>query len=331
MKNFRKWITIWLLLGLAGCLPHTGTAQQSETNAVYQDGEEVRQLSIIATVFPAYDFAKAIVKDAAQVHLLLPPGTESHTYEPTPQDVLAVQQADLFLYVGGESEQWVTGMLAAMGNDAPRALTMMDCVQMLEEEHSASMEPKRKEAVSGHREFVKVEMDEHVWTSPQNAMLITMRYAQVLQELDAVNAKQYAENAEAYLEQLAALDVAFGEVVNSGMRKKIIFGDRFPFRYFAHTYDLAYDAAFPGCSEESEPSIQTIASLIGEIKRDSIPVVFYIEFSDKRTANILAEETEAKLLLMHSCHTVSRADMESGVSYLSLMWENVAALKEALH
>lgn len=280
---------------------------------------------IVATVFPAYDFARVLTQGEARVSLLLPPGSESHSYEPTPQDIIAIQNADLFLTVGGESEYWIRGILDSMGEAAPRTLALMDCVTGLEEEWSQSMQ---KEALS---EKGSPELDEHVWTSPRNAQRIVKRLAAVLSEAWPSQAAAYDRAALEYLAQLNELDLAFQETIMHAARRKIIFGDRFPFRYFAHEYGLDYDAAFPGCSENSEPSARTLVSLIREIKSERIPVIFYIEFSSRKTADILAEETGAKPILMHSCHNVSAEELAGGATYLSLMWGNAAALREALN
>lgn len=296
--------------------------------AVAEAQDQASKLSIITTVFPAYDIAREIAGDSAEVRLLLPPGSESHSYEPTPQDIIAIQQADLFFYVGGESEHWVEGLLDSIGDNAPRTLAMLNIVNGLEEEYTKSM------ATEDHEYAVQAdapELDEHCWTSPKNVKLIAHAVAGVLTELDPQSAASYAERDTTYQAQLDELDAAFEQVVSSGVRKKILFGDRFPFRYLAHDYGLAYDAAFPGCSEDAEPSIQTIVSLIQEIKVDNIPVIFHIEFSSQNTANILAEETGAKVLLLHSCHNVSAEEIQNGSTYLSLMWGNVEALREALN
>lgn len=283
-------------------------------------------LSVVCTIFPAYDFARQLAGDTAQVRLLLPPGSESHSYEPSPRDIIDIQEADLFLYAGGESDNWVDGILASMGDDAPRAFRLTDCVTLLAEETSASMEAEERD----HGEEA-AEMDEHVWTSPKNAMLIVAQLCDTLCEIAPQNAQVYEEALSAYLTELEALDAAFEETVANGKRDLIVFGDRFPFRYFAHDYHLRYDAAFPGCSEDSEPSVRTVISLVDTIRAEQIPVVFYIEFSSRKTADVLAEETGAKELLFHSCHNVSAEELEDGATYLSLMWNNVAALKEALN
>lgn len=263
--------------------------------------------------------------DTAQVRLLLPPGSESHSYEPSPRDIIDIQQADLFLYAGGESDHWVEEILASMGDNAPRTFRLTDCVTLLAEETSASMEQEAHE--HGQEE---AEMDEHVWTSPKNAMLIVQQLCATLCDIAPQNTQAYEGALSTYLADLKGLDAAFEETVANGKRDLIVFGDRFPFRYFAHDYHLRYDAAFPGCSEDSEPSVRTVISLVDTIRAEQIPVIFYIEFSSRKTADVLAEETGAKELLFHSCHNVSAEELDAGATYLSLMWNNVAALKEAL-
>lgn len=292
-------------------------------------------LSIVTTVFPAYDFAREVTGGQADIKLLLPPGGDSHSYEPTPQDIIAIQNADLFIYTGGESDEWIVRILSSMGNDAPPVLIMLDCVVGLAEAASPSMDAHEHHDHEDHdheAEGEHIEMlDEHVWTSPRNVILIVDALKDALCQLAPGSAADFERNTAAYEEKLSALDAEFAQVVADGQRKLIVFGDRFPFQYFAQAYGLDYDAAFPGCSEDSEPSVRTIISLTETIKANNIPVVFYIEFSSRKTADILCEETGAKALLFHSCHTVSAEDMANGASYLSLMTQNVAALREALN
>lgn len=308
---------------------------------------EENQLKLVATVFPAYDFARVVGGDRAAVTLLLPPGGDSHSYEPTPQDIIAIQQADLFIYVGGESDAWIERVLESLGADAPPTFAMMDCVTALSEELTASMAAENggehgaeeahadddgaaHDAHDGAPDDASPELDEHVWTSPRNAMAIADALAERLCALAPESAGIFTDNAAYYQAELKKLDEAFKAVVANGRRNLLIFGDRFPFRYFAAAYGLTCDAAFPGCSEDSEPSVKTVISLVSAIRDNQIPVVFYIEFSSRKTADILCEETGAKPLLFHSCHAVSAQEMADGVSYLSLMWQNVEALREAL-
>lgn len=285
-------------------------------------------LHILTSNFPAYDFARTIAGDEAQVEMLLPAGSESHHFEPTPKDIIAIQSADLFIYTGGESDAWIESLLASLDQNAPQFLRMADCVTMLPEEHTDSMEHHHVHTDPDHQHHE--EMDEHVWTSPRNVMLIARNLCEQLCLLQPQNQTLFEQNLNIYLSRLEELDELFRQIVSEGKRDIIIFGDRFPMRYFAAEYHLRYDAAFPGCSEDSEPSVRTVISLVDKVREEHIPVVFYIEFSSRKTADILAEETGAKPLLFHSCHNISAEDLASGVTYLSLMHQNAERLKEAL-
>ena len=286
------------------------------------------RVTIVTTIFPAYDFARQIAGDDADVTMLLPPGGESHSYEPTPQDMIAIQKASLFVCNGGESESWLENVLDSMGDNAPTTFRMTDQVTELSEELSDSMQAEEE---AGEEQGDEVEMDEHVWTSPQNAILIVQALCDTLCEQDPAHAEGYRARTEAYTQQLQALDESFHQAVETGKRKLIVVGDRFPLRYFAAEMGLSFDAAFPGCSEDAEPSAQTVVSLVRKVKEEGVPVVFYIEGSSGKTAKIIAEETGAKALLFHSCHNIGSDELAAGETYLSLMTRNVEALKEALN
>ncbi|MGF7145112.1 zinc transport system substrate-binding protein [Anaerotaenia torta] len=468
------------------------------------------KISVVSTIFAPYDFVREIVGDKAEITMLLPPGSESHSYEPTPQDIIKIQNCDVFVYVGGDSDAWVHEVLESMDTSKMKIITLMDCVEAVEEELVEGMEDdhghdhgsedfdpanvkdrpmsdfnggwisgiplindgsldeyiehtaeenqltweERKAALltqwasdydnltidnntltigtlsgeyaykgyqitesdhgasvwynfeivtpveglpsylsfhdheygyeeehhdedeheeeheeighihlkygnegfdaliskedwaafyfdsshsgkeigefmAGH-EHEDAELDEHVWTSPRNAKLIVQKISDALCEADSTNAELYKENTASYLTQLDELDAAFREVAASASHKTLIFGDRFPFRYLVDAYGLEYFAAFPGCSTETEASAATVAFLIDKTKAESIPVVFHIELSNQKMADTISEATGAKVLLLHSCHNVTKAEIESGVSYLDLMKQNVENLKEAL-
>lgn len=311
---------------LAACLLAACVAPaQATAPSAQEDG----RLSVVATIFPPYDFTRQIAGDAVDLTMLLPPGAESHSYEPTPKDIITIQNADVFIYAGGESDAWIEDILASMDTSDMAVLSMLDMVDAVEEELVEGMEEEAEE--DGHEEEEAPEYDEHVWTSPKNAQLIVAALAETLQEKDAANADAYRANADAYTQKLQALDAQFQQVVDGAARHTIVFGDRFPFRYLADAYGLDYYAAFPGCSTETEPSAGTIAFLIDKVKAESIPAVFHIELSNEKMADTICEDTGAQKLLLHSCHNVSREDMDAGVTYLSLMEQNVLALKEALN
>ena len=250
--------------------------------------------------------------------MLLSPGEESHSYEPTPQDIIAIQNCDLFLYIGGESDNWVSEILNAA--DGVRALPLMDYVDLKLETLTDGMEGE-----------ADGDYDEHIWTSPQNASVMVSAIEQALADIDPDGADVYLQNLENYNSQLETLDSDFREVISSAKRNTLVFADRFPFRYFADQYGLDCYAAFPGCYMGSEPSAATVVFLIDKVQSEHIPVVFYIEFSNEKMADTICEATGAKKLLFHSCHNVTKTDFEKGETYLSLMHSNVLALKEALN
>ncbi|MDR1978237.1 MAG: metal ABC transporter substrate-binding protein [Synergistaceae bacterium] len=285
------------------------------------------KISVVTTIFPPYDFARQVVGDKADITMLLRPSSESHSFEPTPQDIIKIQNCDVFIYGGGESDEWVKGVLEAIGAPKMKIVTLMDCVEVVEEEIVEGMQEEEEEEGGEH----EAEYDEHVWTSPRNAKLIVQKISDTFCEVDAANADVYKSNAAACLEKLDKLDAAFKDAAAGAVRKTLVFGDRFPFRYFADAYGLSYFAAFPGCSTETEASAATVAFLINKVRDEKIPVVFHIELSNENIADTICEATGAKKLLFHACHNISRDDFQRGATYLELMTANVEALKQALN
>ena len=315
---------------LTGC----GTEQPSE-----QDDGRIR---IVTTIFPPYDFARAIAGDEtkADITMLLSPGEEVHSYEPTPMDIKKIQNSNLFIYVGGENDVWVERILENMGDKRPQTLRLVDLTDTVAEEVVEGMMEERghehDHAHSSHThsgdssEEEHEEADEHVWTSPVKAAEITEAIAAKMAEIDPDNAESYTANASAYVEEIMKVDAAYREIVDNAERRTIVFGDRFPLRYFAEEYGLEYFAAFPGCSSESEPSASTLAFLIDKVREERIPVVFSIEFSNGNIARAICESSGAVRRTFNTCHNVTREQMESGATYVSLMTENLDAVREAL-
>ncbi|MDR0684656.1 MAG: zinc ABC transporter substrate-binding protein [Spirochaetaceae bacterium] len=468
------------------------------------------KINVVATIFPPYDFVREVAGDRVNLAMLLPPGAESHSFEPTPQDIIKIQNCDIFIYVGGESDAWVERILESIDTSRMEIITLMDCVDVVEEvvvegmqdeeehDHGHSHEdedfsredikdraltdwagdwksvypylldgtldpvldhkaedgektareyyeqyktayetdvdrisisgdsitfyrkgvparasyvyrgtgvtdvddgslwvrykfeargtppegapryvmfsdhlhaPARSEhfhiyasnksfdelmedtdpvnyptyypaaltkdeiveEMIGHDHEEEVEYDEHVWTSPRNAKLIVRKIADVLKERDPSNAALYEKNTVSYLAKLTELDASFQSMINGAKRKVFVFGDRFPFRYFADLYGLDYFAAFPGCSTETDASAATVAFLINKVRAESIPVVFHIELSNEKIADIICEETGAKKLILHAAHNISKRDFDRGANYYDLMSQNVLNLKEALY
>ena len=305
-------LLLCLCLSLCGC---AGEAPSPDTDTLH----------IVATVFPAYDFARQIAGERAEVTLLLPPGVEVHSFEPTAKDLLRIQNASLLVCGGGESEEWLEQLLSGQELQG-ECLRMLDCVNALEEEWTEGMQREDEEEDERGPEY-----DEHVWTSPVNAQIICRALADKLAQLDPEGAENYRDNCQAYCAQLQELDAAFRKTVEDGARRTVIFADRFPARYFVEEYSLQYYAAFPGCAEDTEPAAGTVAFLIDKVRQEQIPAVFFIEFSNEKMADILCEETGCRKLLFHSCHTVSARELQEGCTYLELMQGNLAALKEALN
>ena len=293
--------------------------------ALAAEGEKI---SVVATNFPAFDFCRQVAGGSADIVMLLPPGSESHSYEPTPQDILKIQNADLFVYTGGEGDAWVDDILSAFDHQVP-AIRMIDCVNAVEKETLEGMTEEEHEHEDGD-EAHEIEYDEHVWTSPKNADLIQRAIAAKLSALDPANAAAYEANSDSYGEALSTLDRKFSDFFAGVANKTLIVGDRFPLRYFADEYGLTCYAAFPGCSNETEPSAATIAFLIDKVKATGVSTVFCIEFSNHLVADSIAEQTGAKTAMFHSCHNVSRADLDAGATYLSLMAGNLETLREAM-
>ncbi len=298
-------------------------------------GFSQKKLTIVTTMFPQFDFTRAVAGDKADITMLLKPGAESHSYEPTPKDMKKIHKADLFIYTGAENDAWAESLLKNMGSKAPKTLAFLELVDTVEEEFVEGMTHEHhheegEEEDHHHHEDEEVELDEHVWTSPLNAVKIVSAICDELCKLDAANADYYKKNAAKYIDELLALHKSFEEVVKNANRKIFVFGDRFPLRYFADLYGLEYYAAFPGCATDVEASASTIKFLINKVKEEKIPVVFTIEFSNGKIADTICEATGAKKLEFHSCHNVSADDIKKGETYISLMKRNVIVLREAL-
>ena len=313
----RLFLIYLIIFLLAGCEPLQ--PQQKE------------KTQIVATIFPLYDFAREIAGEDAEVKMLLKPGAEVHSYEPTPQDIIAIQNCDVFLYIGGESDEWVRNVLESIDTTDMQVVALMDCVDAAEEAENGFAWNGEHDHGDDDHALEEMEYDEHIWTSPRNAVKMVKAITGALQVADRSHAAGYAERAERYTGQLTALDEALTETVNNAERKLVIFADRFPFLYLVRDYGLDYYAAYPGCSSEAEPSAATVAAIIEEVKETGVPAVFYIELSNRLMANTIAEATGAEELLLHSCQNVSREEFQQGEGYLSLMERNVRNLQRALN
>lgn len=307
------------LLMSAVCYAEGGNAVQTE------------KLKVVATIFPQYDFLRAIAGDRIELSMLLKPGSETHSYEPSPQEIIAIQKCDMLVYVGGESDAWIKTILQSAPSDSRKDIALMELVELTEAALHDHEHDEEHEQQTGHDHQEYDEYDEHVWTSPVNAMAIVTALCDALCAADEANADFYRANTDAYLAELTALDAAFHEVVDSSAHKTLIFGDRFPLTYFVREYGLQYDAAFPGCASETEPSAATITQMMRRIMKEDVKVVFYIELSNHQIADILAEQTKAETRLFYTCHNVSADDFDAGLTYLDMMKMNVESLRIALN
>ena len=319
-RLFAVLLALTLAVGLCGCADR----QRAE------DG----RLQVVCSVFPYYDFARQIGGDDVDVTLLVAAGKETHSFEPTPLDVITLSQADVFLYNGGESEAWVDDILSAAGENIAVTLPLMPQVSALAEEWAEGMEGAHDEHDHDHdhetHDSDDIEYDEHVWTSPVLAKALCQAICDALCQADPAHREGYQARLTDYLAQLDGLDAAFREVVEAGHRRLLVFGDRFPLLYFCKEYGLDYRAAFHGCASDTEPSLATLKYLIDKVEDEEIPVVYTIELSSRKVADAIAETTGAKVLTFHSCQTVSRTEFDGGATYLSLMEQNVEALREGL-
>ena len=350
----------------------TACKKEDESTSI-ESGE--KKIKIITTIFPQYDFIREIAGDKVEVSMLLKPGIETHSYEPSPQDIIRIQESDLFIHVGGENDTWINEIFEAAGGKAPRKIELLDLVEAVVEEivegmehdhdhedghahedehehedehaHEDEHEHEDEHAHEDEHEYEEDhehetahaneedpheerELDEHVWTSVKNAIIIVEALTNELVTLDAPNKNWYEANSTRYIKELESLDKAFEDAVAEGVRNTLVFGDRFPFRYMADAYGLEYSAAFPGCATDTEASAATIAFLIDKVRAENIPAVFTIELSNGKIAEAIAEATGAEVMKLHSAHNVTKDEAESGITYLEIMRNNVNILKEAL-
>ena len=291
--------------------------------------EEDGRLSVAATNFALYDFARAVCGDLADVTMLISPGSESHDFEATLADIAEIASADLFISVG--SEDWGEDIFTAIGeegNSVSRITAMEHC-----EVYGSTCElpGHDHEHEHEHHDHEGEELDEHVWTSISNALILLDVIAGEMARIDPENGEVYLSRMQAYAHELTALDAEYREMIGGAQRHTIVVADRFPFLYMADDYGLEWHGAFSGCSSDTEPALSTINDLIEEVRQEEIPAVFIIEFSDGRTAGAVAYETGCEILTLQSAHNVTREEFRGGVTYLDLMRDNLEVLRTALN
>ena len=327
MKRFLSFIlSLFIVLLTAFSL---SSCSSEKSNSAIQDNEKI---SVVTTIFPYYDFTRSIAGDKADIKLLLSPGSEPHSYDPSPSDIVAIENCDIFIYNGGESDEWVESVLDSIENKNMKIMRMMDYVDLLYEqsvEHDEHEHGEEHNHVDEHEHGE--EYDEHIWTSVKNAEKLSDAIYYELSACDSANKSIYSSNRDRYISKLKSLDSKFSDIVSNAKRNTVVFGDRFPFLYFVTDYSLYYDCAFSGCSSETEPSISTVTHMIDFTRDNQIPVVFYLEFSNGRVARLISEDTGAKTMRYSSCHNVTKDEFADGATYISLMEQNANALREALN
>lgn len=292
--------------------------------------------SIVCTTFPQYDWIRNIIGDDSdkfQLTMLLDQGTDLHSYQPTAEDIAKIADADMFVYVGGESDGWVERALKEATNKDMKVVNMLDALgtAVKVEEVVPGMQAEEEEETE---EGEGPENDEHVWLSLRNAVTLTDALSENIQEIDPANKEDYVENAGKYVDKLNDLDGRYALTISKGKRQAILFGDRFPFRYMADDYGLTYYAAFVGCSAESEASFETITFLAHKVDELKLPVILTIEGADHNIAESIKNATESKnqeILTMNSMQSVTAEDVADGETYLNMMEDNLNVLSQALN
>lgn len=323
----KKFFSVFFSLLFVIALFSACTDEKKSVEAAKNTGVDNKKLSVVCSIFPQYDFCKEIAGDKAELTLLLKSKVDMHNYKPSAEDILKIKSSDLFIDIGGESDEWADEVLETAKNENLCVLSLIDVVEAKDEETLEGMEEEEHEEGEEHEE----EKDEHVWTSLKNAELIVKAITEKLCSLDEKNAQEYRKNSASYLSKLTALEKDYSETVKNAKRKTLLFGDRFPFRYLADDYSLECFAAFSGCSAETQASFETIKFLVEKVKEKELPFVLKIDGSDGSVAKTIASQSKAEVRTLNSCQSVSEDDIESGTSYLSIMTDNLSVLREVLN
>lgn len=319
-------LALFMLVGaLAGC------GKQNDTN-------QTDKLSIVTTIFPEYDWVREILgekADNAEITMLLDNGVDLHSYQPTADDIVKISDCDLFIYVGGESDEWVEDALRNAANGNMKVINLLEVLgdSVKTEEIVEGMQEAEHEHEDAEEHEHEEEADEHVWLSLKNAKMLVRVISKALQELDPDSKDIYAANADAYVKKLSALDAEYQAAVDAASNKTILFGDRFPFRYLVDDYGLCYYAAFVGCSAETEAGFETISFLAKRVDEWKLPCVLTIEGAQHKIAETIVWNTTTKnqkVLTMDSMQSTTTQDVKNGTTYLSVMEKNLSVLKEAL-
>ena len=312
MRKGIKCLSLLLCAALLFCFAACG---QSNTG-----NNENNKISVVCTLFPQYDFVREIAGDKAEITLLLTPGTDSHSYDPSPANMVKINECDLFVYTGDMMEAWAESIVGTLGE----TVAVLNVSEELQLEKSGENHSDHSEDSHDHS------VDPHIWTSPVNSMEIVRRICAKLCEIDPINASFYKSNESSYLAKLEVLDANLRDLTGSAQQKTVVMCDRFAMLYFCEEYGLDYIAAFDSCTSNTEPSPAVIVKIVNEVKSKNIPAVFCAELSNRKVADAVAEQTGVQVLELHSCHNLSAEDFSAGETYLTLMERNLSNLKTAL-
>ena len=342
----KKVILVAVLLVIIG-----GIVVLTVININSKNSENAR-VKVVTTNFATYDFLRAIVKDVegVNVNFLLGPGKDTHSFDPTPSDIIDMQESDMLVYIGGEVEAWTEEVVPTLNKDNTVIVKMADSVELekpidiegaehahhdddectddecTDESHNHDEHDAHDEHEHNHA------FDEHIWTSPENAIKMIKELESKMIYIDSENADKYKSNAKSYISEIENFDKEMKKVIESSSRKKLVFGDKMPMQYFIEYYDLEVAAAFTGCSTETEPSTKTITNLTDLVKNENIPVILYTELNDGKVANVIAKEVGSgvKTMQIQTLHNVTKDNFENGATYVSLMKSNIDVIKNAL-
>ena len=308
-------LLITIVIGIGVAITIGGN--RSRRNAKYK---------VVASNFASYDFLRSIIGDNKEVELtfLIGPGKDAHSYDPTAGDLIKIQESDLFVYVGGEMEKWSDKVLDSLDTNGTETICIADFVETMEEKEVDGAEEEEEEEEEGGA------FDEHIWTSPENAIKMVNALEKAMEKIDIENSNTYKENADKYIAQIEEVNSKIQNIVDNKVRDRLVFADKMPMQYFIDYYNLKVSAAFDGCSTETEPSAKTIAYLQNKVKEEKIPVVLYIELNPGRVAQTIADETGTEAMQIQTLHNVSLDDFNNGETWVSLMTRNIDVLKKAL-
>lgn len=330
-----KKITVWMIV-MAMAVLTVGCGNKIPHN------EKENKIKIMTTLFPYYDFARAVTKgiDNIEVELLVSPGQDDHSFGPTPADVVKINNADVFIYNGGGLETWVSTVLESLDNKSQTVIKMIDCVKPEIEVAAEKEEREKVFAVDDHdhgdenpehEDEHHHEIDEHIWTSPVMAQKLVENICHNLSEKMPEYKDVFNKNSKDYINEIKNVDKEIRSITNKAHKKEIIFADKFPLKYFALEYGLKYYAAFDGCSGEMEPSAKTVAFLIDKVKAKDVHGIFYLELSSQAMADVICDDTGVKKYQFNSCHNITEKQFKEGITYVNLMKENANVLKKALN